>query len=66
MYNVNKIHIYTDSGRLTRPLYYIENGMISYGNSPKNSTILKNLMDDKFSWNEIVNGFKDKNEDFVY
>mgnify|MGYP001331963611 CR=1 FL=1 len=64
MYNVNEIHIYTDSGRLTRPLYYIENGMISYGNSPKNNTILKNLMDDKFSWNEIVNGFKDKNEDF--
>ena len=64
MYNTNEIHIYTDGGRLTRPLYYITDRKISYGNDPKNSSILKAIMEDKYSWTNIVTGFKDKEEKY--
>ena len=36
--------IYTDSGRLTRPLYYIDKGNLSYGNKHT----AKLLHDDKY------------------
>ena len=55
-YNTNEMFIYTDSGRLTRPLYYIDNGKLSYGNKQ----VLKLIHDDKYSWENVVNGFKEK------
>jgi DNA-directed RNA polymerase II subunit RPB2 len=49
----NSVYIYTDSGRLVRPIYYIEKGKISYEKAEKDLT-----------WVEIVSGTlekKDKN-----
>ena len=54
------MYIYTDSGRLTRPLYYLDNGKLSYGNKQ----VLKLLHDDKYSWENVVSGFKDKSSDY--
>ena len=55
-YNTNEMFIYTDSGRLTRPLYYIDNGKLSYGNKQ----VLKLLHEDKYTWENVVSGFKEK------
>lgn len=55
-YNTNELFIYTDSGRLTRPLYYLNNGKLSYGNK----LTTKLLHEDKYTWENVVNGFKEK------
>ena len=55
-YQKNEIYIYTDSGRLTRPIYYIEEGKPSF-NREMVKDIIKN---GKISWKEIVSGFKKK------
>ena len=59
----NIIFLYTDSGRLCRPIFYInENtGLASYNNDK----ILNKLSNNEFSWSELVTGFnKKKDEDF--
>ena len=56
----NTLFIYTDSGRLCRPIYYINNGKPSYANK----AILENISNNKFSWENLITGFaqkKDKN-----
>ena len=55
-YNTNEIYIYTDSGRLTRPLFYVKEGMPSWGNKKT----MKIINESKFNWTDIVNGFKEK------
>ena len=53
----NSIFIYTDAGRLTRPIFYIENKIPSY----KRTTALYNkLLERKFTWLELVTGFNEK------
>ena len=43
-YKSNEIHIYTDAGRLTRPIYYIEDGKISFDRKNINELLrVKNL-----------------------
>ena len=50
----NEIFIYTDSGRLSRPIYYIEDDKISFH---------KKINDlDDASWFQIVTGFLKKND----
>tara|TARA_B110001452_G_scaffold267499_1_gene277683 strand:+ start:417 stop:4670 length:4254 start_codon:yes stop_codon:yes gene_type:complete len=50
------IYIYTDSGRLCRPLFYIDNtGLISY----KKPKILNRLLSKKFTYNELLIGFNE-------
>jgi DNA-directed RNA polymerase II subunit RPB2 len=54
----NEISIYTDSGRLMRPIYYIENDKISFHkllNREKDE-------DDDASWFQIVTGFLKKSD----
>jgi len=51
----NCIYIFTDGGRLCRPLYYINNNKLSINNN--NIDLLK-----KTSWNNIVSGFHDKKD----
>jgi DNA-directed RNA polymerase II subunit RPB2 len=60
-YKYNEIYIYTDAGRLTRPVYYIESG----GNNPSfNRKDVLELMDTgKATWEQIVAGFKTKRDD---
>uniref|UniRef100_A0A6C0KEV1 DNA-directed RNA polymerase n=1 Tax=viral metagenome TaxID=1070528 RepID=A0A6C0KEV1_9ZZZZ len=57
------IYIYTDSGRICRPIFYKdeETGKMWF----ENKTVLKKIMDNDFSWDELITGFnKKKLEDF--
>jgi len=55
-YKYNEINIYTDAGRLSRPIFYIEKGKTSF--SRPNIVDLLNL--GKVSWEQVVSGFKQK------
>ena len=55
-YEANEIYIYTDAGRLTRPIYYIEDKKISYDRS----NIIDLVNSSKFSWEQVVCGFIEK------
>ena len=52
------IYIYTDSGRVCRPIFYRDDdtNKMSYDNDK----IQKYLDDDKFSWNQLITGFNEK------
>jgi DNA-directed RNA polymerase II subunit RPB2 len=52
----NEVNIYTDSGRLTRPIYYIEHGKESYNRKD----IIELLNNGTITWQQIVSGFKEK------
>ena len=54
------IFVYTDAGRLCRPIFYKDEqtGKMSY--EPKN--VLKKLQDGEFSWTELTTGFNKKRE----
>jgi DNA-directed RNA polymerase II subunit RPB2 len=54
----NTVYIYTDAGRVCRPLFYRdpETGKMSY-----ESDIVKTfLAEDDFTWNKLISGFNDK------
>jgi len=57
-YEGNEIFMYTDAGRLSRPVYYVEDGKGSYNREH----IISLIQSGKFSWNEIIAGFKDKSD----
>jgi DNA-directed RNA polymerase II subunit RPB2 len=57
-YQKNEINIYTDAGRLSRPIYYVENGNISF-NRPN---VLDLLSSGKISWEQIMTGFLPKSD----
>ena len=60
---LNTIFIYTDKGRLCRPIFYRDEltGNISYDKPD----IIKRIQDDDFSWNDLITGFnKRKIENF--
>ena len=55
----NEVYVYTDSGRLTRPLYYIQNEKPSFERKQ-----VKDLLNSgKITWTEIVAGFKTKKDE---
>ena len=56
----NEIHIFTDAGRLIRPIYYIEEGKPSF----QRKDILEIINGGKFTWQQIVTGFKEKPETY--
>ena len=61
---LNSIYIYTDSGRLCRPIFYRD-----YNNSKisiEKSDIMKKIKSKEFSWCDLVTGFntKKKNTNF--
>ena len=58
-YEHNEINIYTDAGRLTRPVYYIDNNEKSYDRKG----ILELIQEEKLSWQQIVSGFKKKEDE---
>ena len=49
----DSIYIYSDSGRLTRPVFYLKNGAISY----QNKFIYSKLIARDFNFNELLIGF---------
>jgi len=70
-YKSNIIYIYTDGGRLTRPIFYRDHtinddGNISYGKlSFQREGNIKNIIESrKYTWSQIISGFEKKNDDF--
>jgi DNA-directed RNA polymerase II subunit RPB2 len=55
-YEHNEVYIYTDAGRLTRPIYYIEHGKESFNRKE----VVEQIESGKITWEEIVSGVKDK------
>jgi DNA-directed RNA polymerase II subunit RPB2 len=61
-YEHNELHIYTDAGRLTRPIYYIEDGKASY----ERIEVVDLLNAGTINWEQIISGFKiKKDENFL-
>jgi DNA-directed RNA polymerase II subunit RPB2 len=59
----NTVFIYTDAGRICRPIFYrdVETGKMSF----EKENIKKHLEDDEFTWAQLVAGFnKKKDPDF--
>ena len=54
----NEVYIYTDGGRLTRPIYYIENGKLSY----ERKEIMDKLDKGTIKWEQIIAGFMEKED----
>ena len=57
-YEHNEVQIYTDSGRLSRPIYYIDDGKVSY----QRREIIDLLKKGTINWEQIISGFKDKKD----
>ena len=57
----NTIYIYTDGGRLCRPIFYKD--FYTQKMSFENENILNKIIDNKFSWNDLITGFNKKNID---
>jgi DNA-directed RNA polymerase II subunit RPB2 len=52
----NEVYIYTDAGRLTRPIYYIEDSKLSY----ERGDIMNALEKGSITWENIISGFMKK------
>lgn len=52
------IFIYTDTGRLCRPIFYVENDRASFDKAE----IREKLESGKYSWNQLVSGFAAKKD----
>jgi DNA-directed RNA polymerase II subunit RPB2 len=60
-YEANIIYIYTDSGRLSRPVYYKDSdNKLSYNHGTLRETILSH----QYSWEQAVAGFEQKSSSF--
>jgi DNA-directed RNA polymerase II subunit RPB2 len=60
-YEHNEMYIYCDSGRLTRPIYYLENDTDKP--SFKREIIKEKMEKGDIKWQEIIAGFKEKSGD---
>jgi len=61
-YEHNEVHIYTDAGRLTRPIYYIEDSKVSYNRKE----VIDLLNKGTITWEQIISGFKKKSDEKFY
>ena len=60
----NELYIYTDSGRLTRPVYYVEDKDDKDKKfSFDRKEIIELLESGKISWEQIISGFLEKNDE---
>jgi len=57
-YEHNEINIYTDGGRLTRPIYYIEKDNITY----ERPDIIDLFDKGTITWEQIISGFLEKSD----
>ena len=58
-YQHNEVYIYSDAGRLSRPIYYIEDNKFSYDRKE-----IKELLEGgNISWEQIVSGFMQKSDE---
>jgi DNA-directed RNA polymerase II subunit RPB2 len=58
-YQSNEINIYTDAGRLTRPIYYIEDGNLSFNRQD----VTERFTNGTITWQEITSGFLPKSDE---
>ena len=64
----NIIYIYTDSGRLTRPIFYRDmkiedNGKVTYGKISYDHGSVKDIIESrKYIWYNVISGFETKND----
>jgi DNA-directed RNA polymerase II subunit RPB2 len=55
---LNTIFIYTDSGRLSRPIFYRDD--VSGKISAEDKTVLESLKKRNYTWNDLISGFNIK------
>ena len=55
----NEVYIYTDSGRLTRPIYYFDNNKLSFDRKEMIDMLTKGTI----KWEGIISGFMSKSDD---
>ena len=61
----NTLFIYTDAGRICRPIFYVDNK--SNKPSYNNESILEKINKNDFSWEQLITGFaKKKDEQFNF
>ena len=58
-YKRNEIYIYTDAGRLSRPVYYVQNKKVSF-NRPE---IADGLDSGKITWEQLISGTLKKSDE---
>ena len=68
-YENNIVYLYTDSGRLTRPIFYRnmkkEGDQFLYTTISYNFGKIKELIESReYTWQEAVSGFENKNDKF--
>ncbi len=61
---LNTIFVYTDAGRLCRPIFYKDDNTkkMSY----QSKSILKSLQENDFSWEQLITGFNKKRESIEF
>ena len=58
-YQHNEVYVYTDAGRLTRPIYYIDDEKFSYDRKE-----VKDLLEaGTLTWEQIISGFMKKSDE---
>jgi len=58
-YKRNEVYIYTDAGRLSRPIYYIDDKKFSF-----DRTEIKDLLESgNITWEQIISGFMKKSDE---
>jgi DNA-directed RNA polymerase II subunit RPB2 len=68
-YESNIIYIYTDNGRLTRPIFYRDmkledNGKVSYGKISYDHGTIKDIIEShKYTWTQVISGFEKKHDE---
>jgi DNA-directed RNA polymerase II subunit RPB2 len=69
-YESNVIYIYTDGGRLTRPILYRDqtissDGQVSYNKLSYDHGNIKEMIESrKYTWTQVISGFEKKNDEF--
>jgi DNA-directed RNA polymerase II subunit RPB2 len=58
----NTIFIYTDEGRLTRPIFYKDTDSGQFFFEQEKNPIKNKIDDDEFTWVNLVTGFNDKKD----
>jgi len=55
----NEVYIYTDSGRLTRPIYYFDDNKLSF----ERKELIDLLKKGTIKWEQIISGFMEKSDE---
>ena len=57
----NIIYLYSDAGRLSRPIYYIDTNRTL---SISKNNMTERILNGEFTWNKLISGFSEKKVDF--